>query len=266
MPRKGTIYQIRNLINCKTYIGSTINIKNRWRHHKRGLNNNKHHNAHLQNSWNKYGENNFVIEIIDTNIDKKCLIKTEGMWIILLSSYEKQFGYNFSKHPDIPNRGISKSRELILKTALKIRRDSSEKEKGLPSKFKGEKSHLAKLTWKEVNQIRKEWNKNNRLTLKILAEKNNVSQTTIGRILKNKNWKTNKYIRPMKNRKKKSKQAIDKRRGSNSSTAKLTEDNVLEIRRLWTEQKLYQREIATKFNVSEVTISEIVHRRTWTHI
>lgn len=49
------IYQIRNIINNKIYIGSSANIKKRWSEHKRDLKNNKHDNGHLQGAYNKYG-------------------------------------------------------------------------------------------------------------------------------------------------------------------------------------------------------------------
>lgn len=44
------IYVIRNLINNKIYIGSAINLNNRWFSHRNKLNNNNHVNRHLQSS------------------------------------------------------------------------------------------------------------------------------------------------------------------------------------------------------------------------
>jgi len=54
------IYAIENTINNKVYIGSSINIAKRIIEHKYQLNNEKHHNAHLQNAWDKYGKETFV--------------------------------------------------------------------------------------------------------------------------------------------------------------------------------------------------------------
>jgi group I intron endonuclease len=65
------IYQIKNLKNNKIYIGSSKNIKERFLQHKYNLKNNKHCNPILQNSWNKYGEENFefiIIEIINNTL------------------------------------------------------------------------------------------------------------------------------------------------------------------------------------------------------
>ena len=59
------IYEITNLINNKIYIGSSINIKKRWKDHILLLKNQKHINVHLLNAWNKYGEENFSFSIIE---------------------------------------------------------------------------------------------------------------------------------------------------------------------------------------------------------
>jgi len=49
------IYQIKNTLNGKFYVGSAVNIKQRWSTHISSLNKNNHHSGHLQNAWNKYG-------------------------------------------------------------------------------------------------------------------------------------------------------------------------------------------------------------------
>lgn len=59
------IYQIRNIINDKRYIGSAKDFSKRKSLHFRTLIKQKHRNRHLQNAWNKYGENAFVFEIIE---------------------------------------------------------------------------------------------------------------------------------------------------------------------------------------------------------
>ena len=61
------IYEIINIINNKKYIGQSIEIKRRWNDHKSELRRNSHHNIYLQKSWNKYGEENFKFEVIESN-------------------------------------------------------------------------------------------------------------------------------------------------------------------------------------------------------
>jgi len=58
------VYQVVNIANDKRYIGSSVNLKNRWAHHKSRLNNGKHGNQHLQRAWNRYGEESFEFEVI----------------------------------------------------------------------------------------------------------------------------------------------------------------------------------------------------------
>lgn len=61
------IYQIKNLVNNKIYIGSTQkeNSYARKSEHFCKLKSNTHNNKHLQSSFNKYGEENFLYEILE---------------------------------------------------------------------------------------------------------------------------------------------------------------------------------------------------------
>lgn len=74
------IYQIRNIIGGKIYIGSAINLEGRKRGHFSKLINGKHHSCYLQNAYNKYGENSFVFEILEY-CEKECLIEREQFYI-----------------------------------------------------------------------------------------------------------------------------------------------------------------------------------------
>lgn len=77
----GYIYSIRNTSNDKLYIGSTINLKKRWREHKWSLNNNRHHSPHLQKAWFKYGPEVFVWDILHEVKDDKCLVDEEQIFL-----------------------------------------------------------------------------------------------------------------------------------------------------------------------------------------
>jgi len=58
------VYQIRNIITNVCYDGQSINLKGRPGQHWNNLKYNRHKNSHLQNSYNKYGRDSFVFEIL----------------------------------------------------------------------------------------------------------------------------------------------------------------------------------------------------------
>ena len=62
---KSGIYKIINKINGKFYIGSSNNIKRRWSHHKTSLRSGIHTNIHLQNSYDKHGEDQFEFVLFE---------------------------------------------------------------------------------------------------------------------------------------------------------------------------------------------------------
>lgn len=92
MRNKSGIYQIRNLINNKIYVGSAINLIKRKNNHFSILKNNKHRNNKLQNSYNLYGENNFIFEVIEFVENKNKIIEHEQYWIDRLNIVK--YGYN----------------------------------------------------------------------------------------------------------------------------------------------------------------------------
>lgn len=58
------IYQIKNIATGDYYIGSSCNIQKRIWTHRWCLSKNTHCNRHLQNSWNKHGEDSFEFNLI----------------------------------------------------------------------------------------------------------------------------------------------------------------------------------------------------------
>lgn len=68
------IYKIINTITNNFYIGSSKDIKTRWKTHIRLLKNNKHPNIILQKNFNKYGIENIKLEIVKEVTDETLLI------------------------------------------------------------------------------------------------------------------------------------------------------------------------------------------------
>lgn len=91
---KSAIYKIVNNINNKLYIGSCVGHYLRKGQHWYRLRKGTHDNNHLQNSWNKYGEENFEFIVIEFVPDVNNLIKREQHWIDTLKVCDRTIGYN----------------------------------------------------------------------------------------------------------------------------------------------------------------------------
>ena len=91
IPKKSGIYQIRNLVNGKIYVGSSINLRKRLKDHFRDLRNNRHVNQHLQKAYNKYGLDKFVFEVLEY-VEKDMLLEREQYYIDTLNVVNE--GYN----------------------------------------------------------------------------------------------------------------------------------------------------------------------------
>lgn len=101
--KKG-IYQIRQISSGKVYVGSTVrNFYDRLCAHRSVLRRNKHSSIYLQRSWNQYGEDDFVFEILEDIDDISNILKTEMNYINLLKSSNPEFGFNIAKEVS-PNR------------------------------------------------------------------------------------------------------------------------------------------------------------------
>lgn len=85
------IYKITNLINNKVYIGQTDRFNHREREHFYRLENNVHHNEHLQKAFNKYGKENFIIELI---VETEDLNEMELFYINEYGGIDSDLNYN----------------------------------------------------------------------------------------------------------------------------------------------------------------------------
>lgn len=75
------IYRITNMINNKYYIGSAESFARREWQHKYKLKRGEHTNPHLQASWNKYGEDAFVFEILEEVPEGKTAFDVENKYL-----------------------------------------------------------------------------------------------------------------------------------------------------------------------------------------
>jgi len=99
------IYKIRNAINNKVYIGSSIIIEKRWSIHTKQLNKKIHKNPHLQSAWNKYGQSSFEFSVIEECIEGTLLVR-EDIWINYYDSTNPLKGYNLcTAERHLPSEG-----------------------------------------------------------------------------------------------------------------------------------------------------------------
>ena len=144
---KSGIYVIRNISNNKAYIGSAVDLHKRKILHYCELRGNKHHNRHLQSAYNKYGEDNFVFEVLTYIDNKEELITIETKYIQLFEVCNPDIGYNIC-HNGRSSLGIKRSEESKqkMRDAQKGRKISEEHKKKLSE------SHIGKIVSNETRE------------------------------------------------------------------------------------------------------------------
>jgi group I intron endonuclease len=95
MQKISGIYKIINIITNKYYVGSSNNIYRRWNTHKKSLNEGTHYNLYLQNSFNKYGINNFNFIIQEIVLPGINLLKIEQKYLDIAKD-ESNMCYNLT--------------------------------------------------------------------------------------------------------------------------------------------------------------------------
>ena len=88
------VYKITNKINGKIYIGETTRtLEQRWKEHCLHAKNYEYGSL-LHAAIRKYGENNFIKEVIEDNIPDDIVLEVETSYIIDYNSNDHSIGYN----------------------------------------------------------------------------------------------------------------------------------------------------------------------------
>jgi group I intron endonuclease len=131
------IYQILNKKNGDCYIGSAVNLQKRTNQHLSMLRRDISKHTHLQRAWNKYGEENFEINILERVADRNDLTQREQFFIDTFKP-----AYNVRTVAE-SNLGIQESEETkALKS--KVAKARGQNEQQLAALRKAQKNRIGK--------------------------------------------------------------------------------------------------------------------------
>lgn len=140
------IYQIKNTVNGKVYVGLSIHMELRWGEHLALLRNGCHYNRHLQGSYDKYGEGAFEFSVLEYCDDDR-LREREKFWIEKTGAYNN--GYNLTLGGDGVS-GYVQSEEEKERRAAAIRKNYADH----PER-KVETSKRSRAMWQDQEQREK---------------------------------------------------------------------------------------------------------------
>ncbi len=243
---KHGVYIVMNIYNNKYYIGSTINLYARMVNHLKELRENKYHSIHLQRSWNKYGESNFIFGILEYIDNVDILVEREQYWLDKLKAYDDKYGYNICKKA-YSCLGV-KHGERSQEVKDKISKANKGRER---RDVWGSKNSSTILTEEIVEEIKLQIY-NGKFVQEIYKDFN-VSASIIYDIINKVTWK---HVLP----------DLDLSNCKNFIPhAKLTKKEVLEIRK-----KLLNgadvNDLSEEYYISVATIRDIKAYRTWKNI
>lgn len=273
------IYRATNILNGKIYIGKTIgSLERRKRQHRNDAFTNMKQ-TYFCKAIRKHGWEAFEWDIIEVNIDNETLCEREIHWIKHFKSNTK--GYNLTtggegmsgwtiteahrKKLSDAHKGVklSESHRMSLSKARmgkvfseETRKKISDSQRGKPRKTTGENHGNSKLTDEDVRQIKTLMI--NGVSQREIAKLFNVTKTAIGDIQRGKS-RLNVLVEDFEPHTKENK-------GEGNPHAKLSELEVIEIKKLLIKKSLSQSDIAKKYNISKHVISKIKLGKIWNHV
>lgn len=296
-PATGGIYRI-NGPEGRVYIGSSDNVRRRWKSHKSQLRRSEHHNGALQLDWNELGESAFTFALLEEIADPARLVAAEQRHLDAAKAAGLAV-YNIAADIRSPGRGIAHTDAAKLKmgaAASAWLADPANRDH-VRAQRAGERNAMSKLNDARVREICERLLAGNHP--KQVAAEFHVTQETVYQIRSGRTWKhvvppetvtamlairqdsnVNRVFtdadrtrmaavgRSNKGRKlpgERVAQISEKARGAGNPKAKVSEDDVRAIRRL-VAAKVPDEDLAAQFGLSVSNVSKIRRRETWAHI
>ena len=250
--RAAGVYEIRNTLDGKVYIGSSVHVGKRIAAHRCALKRGDHSSAHLQAAWNKHGAESFVFRPLLLCAEKDLLFYEQRL-IDGFKANDPARGYN--KRPVVAsNAGMKLSEGHKRKIAASVPRGEAHMYFGKrlsDAAYKAaadqKRAHgLSPETCAKLSAARKGKKKPEGFGAKIGAIKRGVKHT--GAALEN--------IR-------KARFGIQQTKAQKEARGKLNFEKAAEIRALHAATGLSHQAIADQYGVARSQISTLLRGEPW---
>lgn len=243
----GLVYCITNLINEKKYIGQTTKFKNRKNEHLYKLENDIHENKHLQNSYNKYGKDNFVFTIINKNIPVEILDDWELYYIEEIYGTYSNKGYNMIlshealRGENNPFYGKKHSDEVLRRISKKISGENSSSVKYSRNKYLEE---YKKLINSDKSYLE-------------FSYSSKFSAPVLRKVVNHVHWTTENMPEFCRLKYK------PRNKGENNPASTLTLEECLEIYKRYNKENITQKELGKEYSVHRKLVGRITNHKHW---
>lgn len=207
------IYQIRNIVNEKVYIGQTKQpFLKRFLHHVWKLRKGNHDNKHLQRAFDLYTEEAFVFEVLEVVEDSKLLDEKEieyiekakrcnlcynisdggqGLHGVPMPSHVKEMLSELNRKLNTGKRLSVETRKKMSDSRKGTKRSNDEVSKMLQTRtnkiLSGNKTKSCKITVEEVKQIKQMLMEG--FAYEHIANQFSISSSNVNAIRSNRSWK-----------------------------------------------------------------------------
>jgi group I intron endonuclease len=260
--KKWCVYMHTNKTNNKVYVGITSRRPEKRWDYGCGYRGQRYFYRAIQ----KYGWDNFEHIIFAENLTQDEACKMEICLIALYQTNNSKYGYNLSAGGDGGTTGISWSdeRRRHMSEKMKGRKISEETKRKISESHKG--MRISEETRKKLSEQRIGESNSFYGKTHTQESKNRMSESHKGRPVTEEQLKCLELGRGTKYWTQETYDKLSKaNRGEKSSTAKLTEEDVIDILKM-IQQHMPYSEIKNKYAIADSEISRIKHGKRWGYL